>query len=148
MERSILLDNEHENNVSFINAFQQEGENLLVIELCPFEILEEFMRRRGCLHENDVRRLGHQLIEGVIHLHDMGFLHRDLRPENALFSEVMVPTVADLASLSIVATAAEGSGICGTYWFIPAKLARKGRYSTKLVYKGDIFTVMYLKLSY
>nr|GME04195.1 mitogen-activated protein kinase kinase kinase NPK1-like [Ipomoea batatas] len=60
----------------------------LLLEYAPTGSLDRLIYPRGCwdckMAESDVAFYAYQILEGLLHIHDKGFVHSDLKPENIL----------------------------------------------------------------
>lgn len=69
-------------NIATIHDFDTEaGVDFLVMEFIPGKALDHVIPEGG-LSEEEVRRLGVQLADGLVALHQHGMAHRDLKPGN------------------------------------------------------------------
>jgi TolB-like protein len=69
-------------HVATIHDFDRDaGVDFLVMELVPGTSLDERVRAGG-LPDEDVRRLGAQLADGLAALHERRIVHRDIKPGN------------------------------------------------------------------
>lgn len=82
--------------------------------------LEEFLgggtltsrlQQNGCLKEEQIFNLGKQLIDAISHIAALGFVHRDIKPDNIMFKDegntpVLVDfgLVRDLSAISLTQT--------------------------------------------
>ena len=83
----------HRNVLHLHKAFTLGTHSLvLVLELCPGD-LRTFMR----LHDMTqyTAPFAKQLLSAVAHLHDIGIMHRDLKPDNVLVSRTGVIKIGD-----------------------------------------------------
>jgi translation initiation factor 2-alpha kinase 1 len=57
------------------------------------------------INANENRRIFKQIVKGLVHIHDRGLIHRDLKPQNILFqaSDTFVPKIGDFGLVSDVA---------------------------------------------
>jgi len=65
-------------------AFQTKHEIYLAMEYCPGGDLREFLEAIGALEEQEVKLWFAEMIIAVNALHEMGYIHRDLKPDNFL----------------------------------------------------------------
>jgi eukaryotic-like serine/threonine-protein kinase len=73
----------HENVVQ-VYAVEEQPLPYLVMEFIPGETLQERVNRTGPLETVDVVQIGRQIAEGLAAAHDMGLIHRDIKPGNIL----------------------------------------------------------------
>src|SRR5918911_287140 len=63
----------------------EEADRLwLVMQLLPSRTLADTVRERGPLAPAAVARIGLDLVEALIAIHDVGIVHRDVKPANVL----------------------------------------------------------------
>ncbi len=72
--------------VRLLNVVRRDESLLvLVFELCEgSDVLDHINARGGSLRESEARTLFAQLVEAIKTIHDHGFCHRDVKPENAV----------------------------------------------------------------
>ena len=84
---------------------QQNGENMvynLLLEYASGGTLSDLIKNSGGsgLPESDVKRYTKSMLKGLSHVHDCGYVHCDLKPENVLLvsstSENFVAKIGDL----------------------------------------------------
>ncbi|KAF3326121.1 CDPK-related kinase 7-like isoform X2 [Carex littledalei] len=77
----------HKNLVQFYDAFEDEDNVYIVMELCKGgELLDRILSRGGKYSEEDAKMVLAQILSVVSFCHLQGVVHRDLKPENFLFS--------------------------------------------------------------
>ncbi|KAF7007305.1 hypothetical protein CFC21_022252 [Triticum aestivum] len=77
----------HSNLVQFYDAFEDEDNVYIVMELCKGgELLDKILARGGKYSEEDAKVVMLQILSVVSFCHLQGVVHRDLKPENFLFS--------------------------------------------------------------
>ncbi|KAK2362916.1 cyclin-dependent serine/threonine protein kinase [Trifolium repens] len=77
----------HKNLVQFYEAYEDDENVYVVMELCKGgELLDKILSRGGKYSEEDARVVMIQILSVVAYCHLQGVVHRDLKPENFLFS--------------------------------------------------------------
>lgn len=77
----------HKNLVQFYDAFEDEENVYVVMELCEGgELLDKILARGGKYSEEDAKMVMVQILSVVAYCHLQGVVHRDLKPENFLFT--------------------------------------------------------------
>ncbi|MCA9802250.1 MAG: serine/threonine protein kinase, partial [Cyanobacteria bacterium HKST-UBA02] len=62
------------------HGLTDDGEPYLVMDFAPGETLAELIEREGALPEQRALNILHQIAEAVMHAHDRGIIHRDIKP--------------------------------------------------------------------
>ncbi|KAJ0978971.1 hypothetical protein J5N97_014445 [Dioscorea zingiberensis] len=77
----------HKNLVRFYDAYEDEENVYIVMELCRGgELLDRILSRGGKYSEKDAKNVMVQILSVVAFCHLQGVVHRDLKPENFLFT--------------------------------------------------------------
>ncbi|KAK7344923.1 hypothetical protein VNO77_15168 [Canavalia gladiata] len=77
----------HKNLVQFYEAYEDDDNVYIVMELCQGgELLDRILSRGGKYSEEDARVVMIQILSVVAFCHLQGVVHRDLKPENFLFT--------------------------------------------------------------
>lgn len=77
----------HKNLVQFYDAYEDDDNVYIVMELCKGgELLDKILSRGGKYSEEDAKIIMVQILSVVAYCHLQGVVHRDLKPENFLFS--------------------------------------------------------------
>merc|ERR1711971_813920 len=86
-EVDILRCLDHPNIVRLYEAFEDESNIYIVLELCEGgDLLERVTVAQDRLPEKEAAALLWQMLSAVQHLYMRGIVHRDLKPENFLFT--------------------------------------------------------------
>ncbi|KAJ9694368.1 hypothetical protein PVL29_010049 [Vitis rotundifolia] len=76
----------HKNLVQFYDAYEDDDNVYIVMELCRGgELLDRILARGGKYSEEDAKAVMVQILNVVAFCHLQGVVHRDLKPENFLF---------------------------------------------------------------
>ncbi|KAH9738898.1 CDPK-related kinase 7 [Citrus sinensis] len=77
----------HKNLVQFYDAYEDDDNIYIVMELCKGgELLDRILSRGGKYSEEDAKIVMVQILSVVAFCHFQGVVHRDLKPENFLFT--------------------------------------------------------------
>ncbi|XP_009145826.1 CDPK-related kinase 2 [Brassica rapa] len=77
----------HNNLVQFYDAFEDNANVYIVMELCGGgELLDRILARGGKYTEDDAKAVLTQILNVVAFCHLQGVVHRDLKPENFLYT--------------------------------------------------------------
>jgi serine/threonine-protein kinase len=85
-ECSILSDLSHPNIVRFLEVGEANATVFLVMELVEGTDAKKLLADRGPLEPKTAVRLTCQMLKGLAHAHEKGFVHRDLKPGNILIA--------------------------------------------------------------
>jgi serine/threonine protein kinase len=81
----------------------------IVMEYAGGGELFEYVANTGRFTEPVARTYFHQMVEALEYIHNQGIAHRDMKPENLLFSEDFILKVADFG-FSTMLQGRDGSG--------------------------------------
>ncbi|KAK4171416.1 putative serine/threonine-protein kinase [Triangularia setosa] len=104
--------------------FENQESVFLAMEILPLGDLERFKRSSPPFSEFDTSLVVWQLIQGVRHMHENGFAHRDLKPGNILIASISPVWHVKIADFGISKQAMEGvtrlhtMQISGTWGYI------------------------------
>ncbi len=100
----------HPNIVSFVDMFEFEGQQVIVMEYVPGGSLFQLIRR-GPLPVNQARHIALDLCDALTRAHRLNIIHRDIKPENILLAQDGTPRLTDLGVARLVS---EGTRLTGT----------------------------------
>lgn len=82
-----------------------------------------------------VRKISLQIANGMVHIHERGFIHRDLKSLNIFIDNSYNAKIGDFG-LSRHISQSQGGGISGTYQYMAPEVLRGEPHS----YKSDVFS--------
>lgn len=94
-EARMLATLEHPNLVRVYHATRQQGVWFIVSEYLPGGSLHDLLLREGKLTLCQALDLAAQAARGLAHVHRLGILHRDVKPQNMLLSRLGEVKLAD-----------------------------------------------------
>uniref|UniRef100_A0A6I8S8F9 calcium/calmodulin-dependent protein kinase n=1 Tax=Xenopus tropicalis TaxID=8364 RepID=A0A6I8S8F9_XENTR len=114
------------------DSISEEGHHYLVFDLVTGGELFEDIVAREYYSEADASHCIQQILEAVLHCHQMGVVHRDLKPENLLLASKLKGAAVKLADFGL-AIEVEGEqqawfGFAGTPGYLSPEVLRKDPY--------------------
>ena len=85
----------HKNIVQVLEWFPFNQLICLVMELCENGTLRQLLKNRQGLTQPEVRYYGIQIAGAIKHIHDKGFIHGDVKPDNILLGRDLEAKVTD-----------------------------------------------------
>uniref|UniRef100_A0A1I7YYR0 Polo kinase n=1 Tax=Steinernema glaseri TaxID=37863 RepID=A0A1I7YYR0_9BILA len=117
----------HANVVRMLDHFTDALNVCCVLELCPNGTLNDVIRRRRALSEEEARYFIGHVAEGLKFLRDSNIIHRDIKPANLFIDSNMVLKIGDFG-LAIY-DSDKRSGCCGTPNYMAPEVFEKREYS-------------------
>ncbi|XP_043537349.1 calcium/calmodulin-dependent protein kinase type II subunit beta isoform X20 [Chiloscyllium plagiosum] len=122
----------HSNIVRLHDSISEEGFHYLVFDLVTGGELFEDIVAREYYSEADASHCIQQILEAVLHCHQMGVVHRDLKPENLLLASKCKGAAVKLADFGL-AIEVQGEqqawfGFAGTPGYLSPEVLRKEAY--------------------
>uniref|UniRef100_A0A8C2DKX3 calcium/calmodulin-dependent protein kinase n=1 Tax=Cyprinus carpio TaxID=7962 RepID=A0A8C2DKX3_CYPCA len=122
----------HPNIVRLHESISEEGVHYLIFDLVTGGELFEDIVAREYYSEADASHCIQQILEAVLHCHQMGVVHRDLKPENLLLASKLKGAAVKLADFGL-AIEVQGDqqawfGFAGTPGYLSPEVLRKEPY--------------------
>ena len=97
-EAQTLVTFRHNNIVTVYRYFEANGTAFLVMAYEDGESLAKILERAGTLTEEEIHDILGPLLDGLAHVHGVGFLHRDIKPGNIYIRYDGSPVLLDFGS--------------------------------------------------
>ncbi len=97
-EAQTLVTFRHNNIVTVYRYFEANGTAFLVMAYEDGESLAKILERAGTLTEEEINDLLGPLLDGLEHVHSVGFLHRDIKPGNIYIRRDGSPVLLDFGA--------------------------------------------------
>ncbi|TEB21789.1 AGC/YANK protein kinase [Coprinellus micaceus] len=125
-ERRLLEEVDHPFIVNLRYAFQDDENCFFVLDLMLGGDLRFHLERLGSLPEEVVRFFVAQLASGLGYLHEMGIMHRDIKPDNILLDERGNAHLTDF-NIAVHFGERKLTGVAGSMAYMaPEILAKRG----------------------
>lgn len=97
-EAESLMRFDHAHVIKIHRVFQRNGTAYYVMPFLKGETLKAILKRDGAMGEERARRLMLPILDGLIHAHAKGILHRDLKPDNVMVPDEGGPVLIDFGA--------------------------------------------------
>jgi len=97
----------HKNICRMHDLNEEEGTHYITMEYVPGEDLKSFIRRIGKIPEEKAISTAKQLCEGLAEAHEIGVIHRDLKPQNIMIDKKGNAKIMDFG----IARSVEAKGV-------------------------------------
>jgi hypothetical protein len=133
-EVDILKRLHHPNIIQFVDVFEDADHLMMIMEFCPGQELFDVILNRKFFQEDDAKPIFAQIARALYYLHSLNILHRDVKPENVLISNIPDPltggVVAKLLDFGLSKNAGNGSA-AKTFVGTPCYVAPEVEYTSK-----------------
>lgn len=103
-EAVLLAKLNHPNIATLYSLLRQGDELFMVLEFIRGETLEQLLHRRGALPEDDAIPIFCQALDGINHAHELGIVHRDVKPGNMILTSNGILKVLDFGIARLLGT--------------------------------------------
>lgn len=103
-----------------LDAFDCEGRHYLVQTFIDGQTLEDLLAEHGPYQEEQVVRWMLPLCDGVVHIHERGIVHHDLKPANIKITPAGSPVVLDLGAAQVLGE--ESAAFYGSDGYMPPEI--------------------------
>ena len=125
MEINIHKGLDHINVVKFISVFEDDSFVYIVLELCKSKSMLELHKRRKIVSEPETRYFVHQIVQGIVYLHQKRVVHRDLKLGNLFLNDSLTVKLGDFGLATEVKDGERKQTICGTPNYIAPEVLKK-----------------------
>lgn len=147
-ELQVLKRISHPNFPRIVDAFEEDGRKILIMDYIQGVTLEEILKK-GPMKEKEILIVLKQVCEAILYLHQQtpALLFLDLKPANIMLEESQTVKLVDLGSVSVKEKAGRISGSLGFASPEQIKVRKKGIFLSE---QSDIFSfgmVLYAMVS-
>ena len=125
-EAVLLAKLNHPNIATLYSLLRQGDELFMVLEFVRGETLEQLLHRRGALPEDDAIPIFCQALDGINHAHELGIVHRDVKPGNMILTANGMLKVLDFGIARLLGTSrkTKSGNIIGTLEYMSPEQVR------------------------
>lgn len=66
--------------MKLLGWYDTDSSLYIAMEYFPLGDLQNYLAKRGPMHEADAREISFQVLQGLAYMHREGFAHRDIKP--------------------------------------------------------------------
>jgi len=140
----------HNNIISMLHVEEDPTHVYIFMEICKGGDLVSVVSSRGCLTEQQAKKLFVQLIEAVQFCHNLGYTHRDIKLENCLMTDPNLDSgVIKLADFGFCVDVSDGQPLtsyCGSPSFVAPEIIKKTPYDGKACDVWGLGVILYAML--
>ena len=134
-ERQVLLGSKHPFVVSLHYAFQSPERIYFVLDYVNGGELFYHLRKKVRFSEKETRFYAAELILALDHLHELGFIYRDIKPENILLDSQGHLKLTDFG-LSKAVGEDKTNTLCGTAQYLAPEVIMRRDYNKMVDWWG------------
>jgi len=108
---------QHQNILSFIESFEDISNFYIITDYCSKGNLAQFISKNGAMSEGPAKEIFRQVLEAVSYIHESGFAHRDIKPDNILIDSKFNIKLADLGFSIHVTEGVMLNSFCGSLYY-------------------------------
>ena len=97
-EAKTLVQFRHPNIVQVLTVFEANNTAYMVMEYLDGETLDSALKFGRITDERALRAITMPLLDGIESMHNAGFIHRDIKPDNIFLREGNIPVLIDFGS--------------------------------------------------
>lgn len=120
-----------DNVVRLLRLFRENSKLYMVFELLDHSLLNSMREKGSPFSEPEIRYIMKQALEGINAVHKQGFFHRDIKPDNLIWSHDGILKVADFGLAREIRSRPPYTDYLGTRWYrAPELLLRHESYNS------------------
>lgn len=126
-EAQAMLNLSHKNIVNLYDVGNDGDIHYLVLEYVDGCTLRDYMDKHGALKPNVAVKVICEVLDGLIHAHEHGLIHRDVKPQNVMISSKNEIKLADFGIAKFADSATrtyEGTEALGSVFYISPEQAK------------------------
>ena len=127
----------HINIVQLKEVLRQQNELYFIFEYMQCNLYQLIKNKSIRLPEPQIRTIAYHILKGLSYIHEQGYFHRDMKPENILISDGKVK-IADFGLVKEIRSRPPFTDYVSTRWYrAPELLLKSPCYGTQI----DIFAL-------
>ncbi|BFU23517.1 protein kinase domain containing protein [Entamoeba histolytica HM-1:IMSS-B] len=138
-ENEIVQSLHHQNIVTTYESYQIGEYIIIVMEYLPGGSLQSILKRCGKIDIQVLKKISLQLLNALQYLHSNKIVHRDVKPENVLFSGTKSEIkITDFGTARIVGEGEMAKTLCGTPTYFSPELFKGWNEYKKLSINNEL----------
>jgi len=137
--------------IQLYDFIETDSEYVLMMEWCRGGAVKDFTKMYGDVYtENTVASIIRGVLRGLVHIHQAGIIHADIKPGNVLFTDTSNNAEVKICDFgSAIRLETDDTGMCSTLmsatpWFMSPESLRSIMYSKSDVWSVGVMTYQLL----
>ena len=131
-----LLYNQH--IIYTYDSFATENYFFIIMEYCPYDSIHKYIKDNGPFEPNVCLNFFQLLLSTLNIIHEKGFAHLDIKPQNILIDKHGRLKISDFGLSSVANAESVSKKCCGSVLFMPPEMVGKFSYSP---FESDVWSL-------
>ncbi len=126
-EAQAVVSLSHDNIVRSFGVVSEEGGHYIILEYIEGQTAKEMLKEQGRFDARKAIHIGTQVCDALIHAHERGIIHRDIKPQNVLINargRVKLTDFGIARDASASTATFAGTNVLGSVHYISPEQAR------------------------
>ncbi len=126
-EAQAVVSLSHDNIVRSLGVISEEGGRYIILEYIEGQTAKELLKEHGRFEARKAIHIATQICDALIHAHERGIIHRDIKPQNVLINargRVKLTDFGIARDASASTTTFAGTNVLGSVHYISPEQAR------------------------
>ena len=128
----------HPGVVILTDLYKDENNYYVFYEFCPNGDLFSYMRERKRIPESEARAFLYQIMDSISYIHNLGIIHKDIKPENVLIDQHGYLKISDFGLSAFMKKGEMCTVACGSLMYVSPECVTGKPYDG---FKADIWSV-------
>jgi len=129
---------EHPNIIQITNFIEHDSNFYLVMEFVEGESLEDLIKNKKRLNDDEAVKIVMDIVRGLTHAHDLDIIHRDIKPSNIMITKDGTAKIMDFGIAMMRDDAEVAKGTAGTIQYMsPEQISRP----KEIDHRSDIYSI-------
>ena len=120
------------------DSFATENYFFIIMEYCPYDSVHNYVKDHGPFEANVCLNFFHSLLSTLKIIHEKGFAHLDIKPQNILIDKHGRLKISDFGLSSVANADSVSKTFCGSVLFMSPEMVAKSSYNP---FESDVWSL-------